>query len=679
MPTLTLNGRNVTLTSSWTYAQSTTNESGWTYGTPTTVYDAITFSFSSIPSGASINSVQFSSSTWGSGATMRIDCGGSSFTSSSSISTSAVSPGGNLTATFTYKATGGVPGTSWQGTKSSTAGWTNITLTVSYTEPLTAPYAPSSVSVSPSTAFPEETVTLSWSGASAGTNNPIRGYTIYKSTTSSGSGYSVFASVSSTSSSGSITFTAPAEGTSYYKVMTQGSVSNSSMSSRYATLSIDLSATSEFTVDATSINAGGTLTLSISSAADLAHTVTITFGDYKEVIEMAANEISYAFTPPLEWLNAIPNSSSGVMTIVVKTEGGGTKTQTVTLRCPDDIAPVIGEVSIERVDGTVPSDWEMYIAGFSKVKATILTEATEAYSSPIVMYQITGGGALAEFEDVPNGMTTGYLAAGTQAITFSATDGRGRTGTKTITVDVYPYVNPFLTDILSLRSNAEGKEDDEGLYATCSATLNFASIGGKNSATCAVSYRPQGGSEWKTAGMLDGILLFGGDIALADNYEIRYTIMDAVGGTGVSYDIVTRAVREIDIMRGGGAWAIGGIANEKGALKVYGLLRVVNDAVVTGNMTVNGNFGFYKLISLAADGWEQYGTRYTKAVTVEGLPEIKGRPPMITPQNSVDADTAQLEDEAWANIYYVGVEGETLTFYAYEQPTQDLQLHVSVV
>ena len=112
---------------------------------------------------------------------------------------------------------------------------------------------------------------------------------------------------------------------------------------------------------------------------------------------------------------------------------------------------------------------------------------------------------------------------------------------------------------------------------------------------------------------------------------------------------------------------------------MYGLLRVVNDAVVTGNMTVNGNFGFYKLISLAADGWEQYGTRYTKAVTVEGLPEIKGRPPMITPQNSVDADTAQLEDEAWANIYYVGVEGETLTFYAYEQPTQDLQLHVSVV
>ena len=687
MPTLTLSGRNVTLTSSWTYAQSYTNESGWTYGTPTTEYDAITFSFSSIPSGATINSVQFSSSSWGSGSIMRIDCGGVSFKTSSSISTSNVYPGGSLTATFVYKATGGVPGTSWQGTKSSTAGWTGITLTVSYTEPLTAPYAPSSVSVSPSMAFPGETVTLSWSGASGGTNNPIRGYTIYKSTTSSSSGFSVFQTVSSSASSGSITFTAPTEGTSYYKVMTTGSASNSSMSSRYGTLTIDLSSTSEFIVDVSTMSVGEELTLTISNATDLAHTITFSFGEYSEVIELDANTISFSFVPPLEWLNAIPYSSSGEMTIVVATEGGGTKTQTVTLRCPDDIAPIIGEVSIERVDGTVPASWEMYVAGFSRVRAVIETPATEAYSSPIVMYQITGGGALAEFENVPNGMTTGYLSAGTQTITFSATDGRGRTGSKTVTVDVYPYTNPFLTDILSLRSNADGLEDDEGMYATCSATLNFASLEGKNSVTCAVHYRPQGGDEWTVAGLLDGVLLFGGNIALADNYEIRYTITDAVGGTGVSYDIITRAVREIDIMRGGGAWAIGGIANEKGALKVYGLLRVVGDSVVagnttvTGNMNVTGNLGFYHQLDLTVDGWEMdYDDEsYVKTVTIEGLPENKLRPPSIWPNISINKATAELEDEAWANIYHVEVKGENLTFYAYERPEQPLQLHVSVM
>lgn len=672
MPTLTLNSRNVTLTSSWTYKRSTTNESGWTYGTPSVATDGINFDFSSIPAGAIINSAQFSSDRWGSGATMRINCGGEAFSSSSSIPVSAISPGGMLRATFTYKAKGGTPGLNWEGMKSSSAGWTNITLTISYTEPLTAPYAPSSVSISPSLAFPEQIVTLSWSGASEGTNNPISGYTIYKSTTSSNGDYSVFQTISSSSSSGSITFTAPAEGVSYYKVMTLGVSSNSSMSSGYATLSIDLSTTSEFVVDMSTVDAGSALTLSVSSVTNLAHTATFTFGNYEEVIEMAANEVSLTFAPPLEWLNAIPNSSSGEMKIVVKTEGGGTKTRTITLRCPDDIAPVIGEVSIERIDGTVPPDWGLYVAGFSKVKATIETKAIEAYSSPIVMYQITGGEDLAEFEDIPNSMTTKYLTGGVQTITFSAIDGRGRMGTKTITIDVYPYVNPFLTDILSLRSNANGVEDDEGLYATCSASLNFASLDGKNSATCAISYRPQGGDEWKTAGMLNGVLLFGGDIALADNYEIRYTIMDAVGGTSVSYDIVTRAVREIDIMRGGGAWAIGGIANEKGALKVYGLLRVVGDAAIEGDL------GFYRLIELSADGWEGTGP-YTKTIVVEGMPNNKKRPPQIEPNTSANMETAELNDEAWFNIYHVEVGDEMLTFYAYEQPTQNLQLHVTVV
>lgn len=687
MPTLTLSGRSVSLTSTWTYAQSTTNESGWTYGTPTTEYDAIDFSFSSIPSGASINSVQFNSSSWGSGSIKKIDCGGASFSSSSSIPTSAVRPGGTLRATFTYKAKGGVPGTGYQGYKSSTAGWNDIVLTVSYTNPLTAPYAPSSVKVEPASAFPSEIVTLSWSGASAGSNNPIVGYIIHKSDTSSSAGFSTFQTISSSSSSGSITFEAPTEGTSYYKVTTRGASSNSSMSGAYAALTIDLSSTSEFILDKTVVDFGTEMQLTITSATDLAHTATFIFGEIQEEIAMEANEISLSFTPPLEWLNTIPYNSTATMSVVLKTENGGTKTQNVTLTCPADIAPTLGEVTISRVDGTVPPEWGMYIAGFSRARLTIETEAQEAYSSPIVMYQIVGGGIFSEFENVPNGATTDYLTVGTQTFTFYAIDGRGRIGSKTITVDVSPYTAPFLTNILSLRTNAQGIEDDEGMYATCTATLNFASLNDKNSAFCEIHYRPQGGAEWEYAGILDNSLLFGGNIALADNYEIRYTVTDAVGGTGISYDIVTRAVREIDIMRGGGAWAIGGIANEKGALKVYGLLRVVGDSVVagnatiTGNMNVAGNLGFYHLLDLTTDGWEMDydGEMFVKTVTVEGIPHNKLRPPSIWPDISINKAVAEMEDEAWANIYHVEVEGDSLTFYAYERPEQALRLHVTVI
>ena len=673
MPTITLTGRNVTLTSSWTYAQTATptiDGPSYSYSTPTTVTDGITFDFSSIPVGAIIDSARFSSSSWGSGSTKRINGGGVSFSSSGDIPVSSIVPGGTLRFLFTYKASGGYAGSGISGTLSTSAGWTNITLTISYTEPLTAPSFPTEVSVSPSIAFPEQTVVLSWSGASDGVNNPITGYLIYKATASSGE-YVAWKTIETTETFASYSFTAPSDGTSFYKISTLGTVSNSSLSSAYATLSIDLSTTSDFTLSATAIDAGKLLSLTIASVKESAHTVTFDFGEYEQIIELDAGVANTSFVIPLEWLNAIPNAVSGELKVSVKTEGGGVKTQKVVLRCPEDIVPIIGETTITRLDGTVPSDWGIYVAGFSKARAAIESPAEPRYSSPIVSYQIICGGSLVEFDTVPNGMTTDYLSGGTQTVIFSATDSRGRMGQKTVTIEVYPYVNPFLTNIISLRANIDGVEDDEGLYATCSATLNFASLDGKNTASCAVSYRPQGGDEWKTAGLLDGILLFGGDIALADNYEIRYTIMDAVGGTSVSYDIVTRAVREIDIMRGGGAWAIGGIANEKGALKVYGLLRVVGDAII------EGNFGFYRLVELPIDDWEGSGP-YTKSITIEGMPENKLRPPTVEPQNSADMTIAELEDEAWANIYHVEVEGETLTFYAYEQPTRVLRLHVKV-
>ncbi len=107
--------------------------------------------------------------------------------------------------------------------------------------------APTAVSVSSTGVAPSASVTLSWSGAAAGTNNAITGYQIYRATSATGS-YSLLTSVSATATSGSTSVTAPsASGSSYYyKVLTVGTKSgyNSGQSSKYATLTCTFTAPS---------------------------------------------------------------------------------------------------------------------------------------------------------------------------------------------------------------------------------------------------------------------------------------------------------------------------------------------------------------------------------------------------------------------------------------------------
>ena len=79
-------------------------------------------------------------------------------------------------------------------------------------------FAPSSVFITKTLANPGDTVTVSWSGARAGTNNPVSGYRVYRST---GGAYTVFQQVAANVSS--ITDTVGASGTTYsYKVVSIG-------------------------------------------------------------------------------------------------------------------------------------------------------------------------------------------------------------------------------------------------------------------------------------------------------------------------------------------------------------------------------------------------------------------------------------------------------------------------
>ena len=230
---------NFNLNSTWTVVRDPAPNDD-----PTTASTTKDFTITGITAGSTINSAVLTA-TLGSpatGAAIRTVAieGGSNYTFNGSLDvTSAVAAsfgaGDNtISAKFRFKANGTTDHP--VGSRSSSLSFSDVTLTVNYTLPYTKCTAPTTVTVSPTSTGKSKTATLSWSGASGGTNNDITGYDVYYSTTSATSGYTLLSSP--TASPINVTSSATNGGKIYYKVVAKGGWSSyySDMSSAVATL-----------------------------------------------------------------------------------------------------------------------------------------------------------------------------------------------------------------------------------------------------------------------------------------------------------------------------------------------------------------------------------------------------------------------------------------------------------
>lgn len=94
----------------------------------------------------------------------------------------------------------------------------------------------------------------------------------------------------------------------------------------------------------------------------------------------------------------------------------------MTLTVPASVKPTITSLTAERVDGTVPSSWGIYVQSKSKAKLTV-NGATGSYGSAIASYSISGGG----FAGASASLTMGFLNSyGDITFTATVTDSRGR-------------------------------------------------------------------------------------------------------------------------------------------------------------------------------------------------------------------------------------------------------------
>lgn len=339
------------------------------------------------------------------------------------------------------------------------------------------------------------------------------------------------------------------------------------------------------TISATNANMGSASTITITRASSsFTHTLTYSFGNATGTIATKTTSTSVSWTPTLTLANQIPNAVSGKCTITCKTYSGttevGSKTCTMTLTVPSSVKPTITSLTAARVDGTVPTSWEIYVQSKSKATLTI-NGAAGAYGSTISSYSITGGG----YSSTASSFTTGFLnTSGTITFTASVTDSRGRVSANaTVTISVVAYSAPSFSKYISQRCNSAGTASDSGTYVKSTVNFSYASCNSKNTITTATYYRKTTETSWTNASKAftsgTAFTFGGGNISAESSYEVKFKLTDAFTSIEVTDTLSTASV-VMDFKSGGLGVAVGKVAetdqcfevSDAWDVKVYGML-----------------------------------------------------------------------------------------------------------
>jgi len=276
---------------------------------------------------------------------------------------------------------------------------------------------------------------------------------------------------------------------------------------------------------------------------------------------------SASFSIPMNWINAIPNSTSGTATVKVQTKNGSANigsavSKTFTITVPASVVPSFN-FGVSRVDGAVPASWGIYLKGKSKATATI-SGAAGSYSSTIKSYSISGGGS----STTGTSMTTGFLnSAGTVTFTAKVSDSRGRTTTKTASITVIDYFAPYVSGASVYRCNSAGTADSNGTYFRAAATAKYASCNGKNGYTLRVRYKKPTDSAWSGyTNISSGSYVIVSGLSTEYSYDVEISIGDYFTGAIWRSSIPTAAYT-MHFKKGGKGVAFGKASERDNAVE----------------------------------------------------------------------------------------------------------------
>ena len=295
------------------------------------------------------------------------------------------------------------------------------------------------------------------------------------------------------------------------------------------------------------------------------HTVNFVFGSYSQ----SFTDIEYLkeYAPPMTWLNAIPNATSGKGTVTVTTYYGsislGSNSKDFELVVPTSVVPSISSFTSSVVNPSQMSSWGVYVQGYSQAKLTI--GASGSYGSTISEWF---------FDGVSQSSNTKTTEAITQSgtVTFKAKvkDSRGRTSSEeTVSISVNEYSTPVLIKNLLKRCLSDETIDDEGTYVLANFTFLYSSCAGKNSISTKIYSREITAESWTDNGTLtSGVNKKISSFDISKPYAIKVVSTDGVGNEATYVDVIETSNAIIDILKGGNGMGLGMMSSKENTLQI---------------------------------------------------------------------------------------------------------------
>ena len=304
-------------------------------------------------------------------------------------------------------------------------------------------------------------------------------------------------------------------------------------------------------LDKTTVMQNEQITLNISkSDPSFISIVTWRSSSGQESQQSIGTATSATFTIPADWA-----TGSARCSLQTQTASGGyvsdayynfdVKLDTSVL------IPSAGELSVALVQsGYIPSSWGLYVKGYSKCKVS-LPGATAGANATMQSIELSCG---AQSQSTQNNaeFTTSELSE-TGALTCSGrvvNNHGNEDSAQSKMIQVYDYFDPQLTSVMAYKCLANGQPSDAGAYIAVIATLNYASVGGKNSIMgFYANYKKTSDSSWSQPHALQSgaTIIIGGDVESGASYQIMVTAIDQVQNLRGVYTIRTESVLTADV------------------------------------------------------------------------------------------------------------------------------------
>lgn len=277
-------------------------------------------------------------------------------------------------------------------------------------------------------------------------------------------------------------------------------------------------------------------------SSSFTHTLTWECGSYSGTLATKSSATSWPFTPELKLASVAPYGQKVYCTYTLSTYNGstlvGTDSKAAWFTIPNSVKPSCS-LSLSDSKGYA-SIYGGYIQGESQLSVTI--NATQAYSSPISRYSASANGVTYSTQTFTTSVLTNV---GSNTISATVTDGRGRPGSTSSSITVLEYKRPRITNLKVRRCNADGTENDRGGYGKISFHCTITPLSNKNTKACSMDYRQSGTSEWTAAPTIN-LSAYDQDcnppvIQMSDShsYEVRIKLLDRFGTTIATTSVST--------------------------------------------------------------------------------------------------------------------------------------------